>query len=553
MDKDPTSKRGDGRSPAAKRLQVEAIWRVIRQLGEGGNLALAELTPKKALEMFTLLRKELKIRSDKELEFLKASLQKSKNGDQKLGDVSPFLAEFDGDSGDGQQIVIPGQHLTRPNAASEDEFETLVSVDPLLRMMMSVRKPCRLKMRSSHGKELWWLVKGGEDLRQDERVQQVLRTMNFALQNERQCAQRRLVVHTFAVVPASARVGLVEWVQDTRPLAELLDESLKNANVGILSHRQPASEMNKKVRTSSPSDSLGHEYSKRLGLDSLDPKHAGKHVGKHVDVPRLLVGYAESVKQLPPDLLRLALMRKSQTARMEFELRDHYSQTLATMNVCHYILGIGDRHTSNTLVASNGALIGIDFGHAFGVATQLVPIPELMPFRLTPQTLGVLAPLDAHSLLKRTMTFVMAALRKNRELLKQTMRIFIDDPTLDWKQFAQKNEQTESGQTVEEDLETFTSMKWEGVCQKLDGVHPTDVMLAEIKTQQNVWIRTSVVVQELVQGKHDPRSDRFGKWQAWKEGSAPFLPESVQVEALVAHATDPAVLAHTWGGWSPWA
>lgn len=169
MDKDPTSKRGDGRSPAAKRLQVEAIWRVIRQLGEGGNLALAELTPKKALEMFTLLRKvrlskssqilpcmdrtmphgtprawnnatplttylrcaqELKIRSDKELEFLKASLQKSKNGDQKLGDVSPFLAEFDGDSGDGQQIVIPGQHLTRPNAASEDESDPSLVLFP---------------------------------------------------------------------------------------------------------------------------------------------------------------------------------------------------------------------------------------------------------------------------------------------------------------------------------------------------------------------------------------------------------------------------------------
>jgi DNA-dependent protein kinase catalytic subunit len=29
----------------------------------------------------------------------------------------------------------------------------------------------------------------------------------------------------------------------------------------------------------------------------------------------------------------------------------------------------------------SGGLVGIDFGHAFGTATQFLPIPELMPFR----------------------------------------------------------------------------------------------------------------------------------------------------------------------------
>jgi DNA-dependent protein kinase catalytic subunit len=125
--------------------------------------------------------------------------------------------------------------------------------------------------------------------------------------------------------------------------------------------------------------------------------------------------------------------------QMEFEMRSSYACSLASISASHYLLGIGDRHTSNVLISEiSGGLIGIDFGHAFGSATQLLPIPELMPFRLTPQLLGVLQPLDATGLLKRSMTYVLTALRGNKDLLVQTMKIFIDDPTVDWKEHAQK-------------------------------------------------------------------------------------------------------------------
>jgi len=36
------------------------------------------------------------------------------------------------------------------------------------------------------------------------------------------------------------------------------------------------------------------------------------------------------------------------------------------------VLGIGDRHLSNFMVdLSTGGIVGIDFGHAFGTATQV--------------------------------------------------------------------------------------------------------------------------------------------------------------------------------------
>ena len=55
-------------------------------------------------------------------------------------------------------------------------------------------------------------------------------------------------------------------------------------------------------------------------------------------------------------------------------LRAQFVKTHATLSICQYILGIGDRHLSNFLVdLDTGASVGIDFGYAFGTATQVSP------------------------------------------------------------------------------------------------------------------------------------------------------------------------------------
>lgn len=53
-------------------------------------------------------------------------------------------------------------------------------------------------------------------------------------------------------------------------------------------------------------------------------------------------------------------------------LRSQFIRTHATLSVCQYVLGIGDRHLSNFMVdLQTGGMVGIDFGHAFGSATQV--------------------------------------------------------------------------------------------------------------------------------------------------------------------------------------
>ncbi len=58
-----------------------------------------------------------------------------------------------------------------------------------------------------------------------------------------------------------------------------------------------------------------------------------------------------------------------------------------------------------------GGLVGIDFGHAFGTATQHLSIPELMPFRLTRQMAGVCRPHSTGGDLKHAMIYALTALR----------------------------------------------------------------------------------------------------------------------------------------------
>ena len=82
--------------------------------------------------------------------------------------------------------------------------------------------------------------------------------------------------------------------------------------------------------------------------------------------------YRRKVTCIPWDLLRRAFMQLASSPEAFLTLRSHFIQTMASMSMCQYVLGIGDRHLSNFMVdMESGGIIGIDFGHAFGTATQV--------------------------------------------------------------------------------------------------------------------------------------------------------------------------------------
>lgn len=105
---------------------------------------------------------------------------------------------------------------------------------------------------------------------------------------------------------------------------------------------------------------------------------------------------------------------------------------MATFSLASYLIGVGDRHLENFLVdTSDGQVLGIDFGIAFGSGVHLAT-PELMPFRLTRQIEGVIAPHPKEGVYKQTMVHAMSALRKRKRLILDTCDIFVKEPLLDW-------------------------------------------------------------------------------------------------------------------------
>lgn len=65
--------------------------------------------------------------------------------------------------------------------------------------MQSLRRPIKLTMIGNDGNEYSFLVKCGEDLRQDQRIQQLLTLMNSSLTSNSGTAARKLSIVTYAV------------------------------------------------------------------------------------------------------------------------------------------------------------------------------------------------------------------------------------------------------------------------------------------------------------------------------------------------------------------
>ena len=69
---------------------------------------------------------------------------------------------------------------------------------------------------------------------------------------------------------------------------------------------------------------------------------------------------------------RRAYLRMSASSEAFFTLRSNFATSHAQVSVCQWVLGIGDRHLSNFMIDTRtGKMVGIDFGHAFGSASQV--------------------------------------------------------------------------------------------------------------------------------------------------------------------------------------
>lgn len=101
--------------------------------------------------------------------------------------------------------------------------------------MASIRKPKRIVIRGHDEREYPFLVKGGEDLRQDQRLEQLFEVMNIILARDAACSQRGLQLRTYRVVPMTSRCCPALWVGGSHRQGAL-QNSETLGNLGVRSH-----------------------------------------------------------------------------------------------------------------------------------------------------------------------------------------------------------------------------------------------------------------------------------------------------------------------------
>lgn len=151
-------------------------------------------------------------------------------------------------------------------------------------------------------------------------------------------------------------------------------------------------------------------------------------------------------KKSRPTVLYEWFMRTFQEPNSWYNARSNYVRTAAVMSVCGYILGLGDRHCENILMASsNGDCIHVDFNCLFNKGETL-GVPEIVPFRLTHNMTEAMGPLGYEGIYRKTCECALKIVRDYKEPLITILKTFIYDPLVEWKTQTQMKES--NGETI---------------------------------------------------------------------------------------------------------
>uniref|UniRef100_A0A8B9FXA0 DNA-dependent protein kinase catalytic subunit n=1 Tax=Amazona collaria TaxID=241587 RepID=A0A8B9FXA0_9PSIT len=431
---------------------------------------------------------------------LLSKMNKTHKEPGNLKECSPWMSEFKAEFL-RNELEVPGQYDGKGKPLPEYHAK-ISGFDERISVMESLRKPKRITIRGSNEQEYPFLVKGGEDLRQDQRIEQLFDVMNIILSQDATCSQRNMQLKTYQVIPMTTRLGLIQWLENTCTLKEFL-KNIANIIPSVICRNADRTETVKSFRSRESS--------------------------------------------VPEDLLRRAFVKMSTSPEAFLSLRSHFASSHALICISHWILGIGDRHLSNFMInKETGGMVGIDFGYAFGSATQFLPVPELMPFRLTRQFVNLMMPVKEWGLIYSVMVHALRAYREDPDLLISTMDVFVKEPSLDWKNSEQR--QLRKGGTWIKEVNT-SEVNWyplqrvSYVKRKLTGANPA-----------------TITCDELCLG-HE-KSPSYDDLAAVARGNADNniranepedgLSEETQVRCLIDQATDPNILGRVWEGWEAW-
>ncbi|KAI4295808.1 hypothetical protein L6164_035812 [Bauhinia variegata] len=310
-----------------------------------------------------------------------------------LESVSPELLECR-----NLELAVPGTYR------AGTPLVTIASFARQLVVITSKQRPRKLTIHGSDGEDYAFLLKGHEDLRQDERVMQLFGLVNTLLENSRKTMEKDLSIQRYDVIPLSPNSGLIEWVPYCDTLHHLIREYRDARKI-----------------------TLNQEHKYMLGFA---PDYDHLPLIAKVEVFEYALQNTEG-----NDLARV-LWLKSRTSEIWLERRTNYTRSLAVMSMVGYLLGLGDRHPSNLMLHRfSGKILHIDFGDCFEASMNREKFPEKVPFRLTRMLVKAMEVSGIEGNFRSTCENVMQVLRTNKDSVMAMMEAFVHDPLINWRLF----------------------------------------------------------------------------------------------------------------------
>lgn len=358
--------------------------------------------------------------------------------------VAPRLTSIE-----DSNLIVPGQYDASGDLLGQP---FITRIQPMVDVINTKQLPRKLYMRSDQGK-FTFLLKGNEDLRQDERVMQLIALTNMLLSHNSEAFERQLFIQPYSVIPLSPNSGLLAWLSNTETIMQLISSSRS------------------KIKGNRTSD---NELAAMMGLDpkTLRQTHLDfdKLMQKYNVLPmeRKLAQYRDALAQSDGMDLKNLLWRRSSSTQTWISRRTCFARSIATTSMIGYVIGLGDRHPGNTLIEQTKFnAISIDFGDVFEAAHHRSTYPEQVPFRLTPQITnafeyaaiyGKAAP-GTRGHFKTSSVITMSIMRKQRTSLLAMLEAFAYDPLLDWQAKDVELQAKRQNQNIDETSESQSEQK----------------------------------------------------------------------------------------------
>ncbi|KAF6252503.1 kinase-like domain-containing protein [Scenedesmus sp. NREL 46B-D3] len=276
----------------------------------------------------------------------------------------------------GMELAVPGTYI------AGEPLVTIAAFAPQLQVISSKQRPRKLTIHGGDGAEYMFLLKGHEDLRQDERVMQLFGLVNSMLCAERSTAERDLSIARYAVIPLSPNSGLIGWVPNCDTLHALIREYRESRKIP-----------------------LNWEHRLMLGMA---PDYDHLPVINKVEVFEYALDSTsgEDLHKASCAAHRrcfLVLWLKSRNSEIWLDRRTTYTRSTAVMSMVGYLLGLGDRHPSNLMLGP--------------ASMNRDKFPEKVPFRLTRMMIKAMEVSGIEGNFRTTCEAVLRVLRQHKDSL----------------------------------------------------------------------------------------------------------------------------------------